>query len=636
MENQVNDPELEQNTEKGALEKQTEAVESQVQKDPVSTDTQLVDNKINSASLEELVEFLEKELKFEKWFESRNTIQKIIDQFEATFNTVLQDKKKEFLDDGGNSIDFFFKPPAKEKYDTLLREYRQKKRKHYQEVEQSQKVNQERKEQIIDEIKELIGKDDNINQLYNAFKNLQDSWYKSGPAPRAVNNSLWQTYKHHVERFYDFIHLNRELRAKDYEHNYNEKLKIIEKAEELAALSDVVKAGRDLDVLHRLWKEDLGPVAPENREELWKRFQAATHEIHKKKQEYYKNFESIQKENLAAKEVLIKEMKAISETSQETHNQWQKAINKLLELREQFKQIGPVPKSDSKRTWAEFRDVSKEFNQRKNTFYRELKNIQREHIKTAKILLEEVQSILNSENWREQSNRMKTIQKEWKNIGPIPKKLVIKLRKQFFDQCNLYFERLKSGYQKLNEEETPQYESRKEYLKTLESETAPNSFDAFLDFLDNHWKEWIEMDDLNEQIITPLNNEFQKIFNKKINLLDASIEEKNQIIFEIKIRCFKGNTNDLNDELMTIKARYEKVITEINQLENNLEFFNDKSESNPLFKEVNEKLDTLNSKAQGYRDQLTQLRQELRLIKNQEEANNTDKEEPTETDSSPS
>lgn len=636
MENQVNDPELEQNTEKGALEKQTEAVESQVQKDPVSTDTQLVDNKINSASLEELVEFLEKELKFEKWFESRNTIQKIIDQFEATFNTVLQDKKKEFLDDGGNSIDFFFKPPAKEKYDTLLREYRQKKRKHYQEVEQSQKVNQERKEQIIDEIKELIGKDDNINQLYNAFKNLQDSWYKSGPAPRAVNNSLWQTYKHHVERFYDFIHLNRELRAKDYEHNYNEKLKIIEKAEELAALSDVVKAGRDLDVLHRLWKEDLGPVAPENREELWKRFQAATHEIHKKKQEYYKNFESIQKENLAAKEVLIKEMKAISETSQETHNQWQKAINKLLELREQFKQIGPVPKSDSKRTWAEFRDVSKEFNQRKNTFYRELKNIQREHIKTAKILLEEVQSILNSENWREQSNRMKTIQKEWKNIGPIPKKLLIKLRKQFFDQCNLYFERLKSGYQKLNEEETPQYESRKEYLKTLESETAPNSFDAFLDFLDNHWKEWIEMDDLNEQIITPLNNEFQKIFNKKINLLDASIEEKNQIMFEIKIRCFKGNTNDLNDELMTIKARYEKVITEINQLENNLEFFNDKSESNPLFKEVNEKLDTLNSKAQGYRDQLTQLRQELRLIKNQEEANNTDKEEPTETDSSPS
>ena len=636
MENQVNDPELVQNTKKGALEKQTEAVESQVQKDPVSTDTQLVDNKINSANLEELVEFLEKELKFEKWFESRNTIQKIIDQFEATFNTVLQDKKKEFLDDGGNSIDFFFKPPAKEKYDTLLREYRQKKRKHYQEVEQSQKVNQERKEQIIDEIKELIGKDDNINQLYNAFKNLQDSWYKSGPAPRAVNNSLWQTYKHHVERFYDFIHLNRELRAKDYEHNYNEKLKIIEKAEELAALSDVVKAGRDLDVLHRLWKEDLGPVAPENREELWKRFQAATHEIHKKKQEYYKNFESIQKENLAAKEVLIKEMKAISETSQETHNQWQKAINKLLELREQFKQIGPVPKSDSKRTWAEFRDVSKEFNQRKNTFYRELKNIQREHIKTAKILLEEVQSILNSENWREQSNRMKTIQKEWKNIGPIPKKLVIKLRKQFFDQCNLYFERLKSGYQKLNEEETPQYESRKEYLKTLESETAPNSFDAFLDFLDNHWKEWIEMDDLNEQIITPLNNEFQKIFNKKINSLDASIEEKNQIIFEIKIRCFKGNTNDLNDELMTIKARYEKVITEINQLENNLEFFNDKSESNPLFKEVNEKLDTLNSKAQGYRDQLTQLRQELRLIKNQEEANNTDKEEPTETDSSPS
>ncbi len=618
MENQVNDPSMKNDVTEGAAE--TQPVTNNVSSVSPDTESQsLSEEQLEKASLSELVALFEEQLAAEKWYKRRPLFQQITDGFDKKFNELLQLKKKEFIEEGGNSIDFYFKPVEKESFDRVQRDYRQKKRRHYLEVEQAQKANQERKEQIIEGIKELIGKDENINQLYNSFKNLQDSWYKTGAAPRAVNNTLWQTFKHHVERFYDFVHLNRELRAKDYEHNYKEKLKIIEKAEELATISDVVKAGRDLDVLHRLWKEDLGPVAREHREELWKRFQEATQQIHKNKQEYHKNFESIQKENLVLKEALLSEMKALCQKDSGTHSEWQKTIQNFQELREKFKQMGAVPKSDSKRTWADFRDISKAFNQNKNTFYRDLKNTQKEHINKAKQLLEEVKTILDSDTWREQSGRMKNIQKDWKNLGPIPRKIIQKLRKEFFDSCNLYFERLKSGFQKLTEEEAPLYEQRKSFLTTFEEAKSPTSETKLLAFLESKWEEWLQMDALKESILIPLNRELQKLIDKKIKSIKGSDEDKETLQFTFKIRCLKGNLEGLNETLMTIKGRYEAVLTEVNQLENNLEFFSNNSESNPLVKEVKTQLEALNAKAQRYLAQLTELRQEIRSIQNQQQ-----------------
>lgn len=618
MENQVNDPSMKNDVTEGAAE--TQPAPNNVSTVSPDTESQsLPEEQLEKASLSELVALFEEQLAAEKWYKRRPLFQQITDRFDKKFNELLQLKKKEFIEEGGNSIDFYFKPVEKESFDRVQRDYRQKKRRHYLEVEQAQKANQERKEQIIEGIKELIGKDENINQLYNSFKNLQDSWYKTGAAPRAVNNTLWQTFKHHVERFYDFVHLNRELRAKDYEHNYKEKLKIIEKAEELATISDVVKAGRDLDVLHRLWKEDLGPVAREHREELWKRFQEATQKIHKNKQEYHKNFESIQKENLVLKEALLSEMKALCQKDSATHNEWQKTIQNFQELREKFKQMGPVPKSDSKRTWADFRDISKAFNQHKNTFYRDLKNTQKEHINKAKQLLEEVKTILDSDTWREQSGRMKNIQKDWKNLGPIPRKIIQKLRKEFFDSCNLYFERLKSGFQKLTEEEAPLYEQRMSFLKTFEEAKSPTSETKLLAFLESKWEEWLQMDALKESILMPLNQELQKLIDKKIKSIKGSDEDKETLQFTFKIRCLKGNLEGLNETLMTIKGRYEAVLTEVNQLENNLEFFSNNSESNPLVKEVKIQLEALNDKAKRYLTQLTELRQEIRSIQNQQQ-----------------
>ena len=235
-------------------------------------------------TLIELVEILQKKVKAEQWFTDDKNIKEIIQTFDSAFKSEIQEKKEIFIKEEGNEIDFYFKPQYKNTFDQVVREYKKNKRTYFQEREQSQKLNLDRKLEIIESLKMLINVDENINTIYKKFKNLQDSWHKTGPVPRAQSNNIWQTYKHHTEIFYDFLHLNRELRDLDFKHNFEEKIKIIEQAEKLSTIPDVLKASRDLNTLHRLWKNDLGPVAKEHREELWTRFQSASQIIHSRRQ----------------------------------------------------------------------------------------------------------------------------------------------------------------------------------------------------------------------------------------------------------------------------------------------------------------------------------------------------------------
>ena len=191
----------------------------------------------------------------------------------------------------------------------------------------------------------MIDQSEHNNSSYRQFKNLQEAFHNTGQVPRNEANNIWQTYKFHVERFYDFLHLNRDLRDADFKHNYTEKLKIIERAEALAQKPDVIASIRELNVLHRLWKNDLGPVVKEHREELWNRFQTATKAIHQLKNEYNKNIDIIQSENLAKKDQLLEEIAAVIETLPDNHNAWQNAIKKVNALKEQFHAVGRFKKA---------------------------------------------------------------------------------------------------------------------------------------------------------------------------------------------------------------------------------------------------------------------------------------------------
>ena len=576
-------------------------------------------------NLDELVEDLQKRIKAEQWFTDDKNIKGIIQTFDTKFKAEIQEKKEAFTKEGGNEIDFYFKPQYKNAFDQAVREFKKNKRTYFQEREQSQKLNLDRKLEIIESLKELINIDENINSTYKKFKNLQDSWHKTGPVPRAQSNNVWQTYKHHTEIFYDFLHLNRELRDLDFKHNYEEKIKIIKQAETLSKIPDILKASRDLNTLHRLWKNDLGPVAKEHREELWARFQAASQIIHARRQEFDKEYDNILEDNLNKKNSILDKMEEIKNNPPQNHNDWRKTIDEFNKMRTEFQSIGQVTKKYSKATWTQFREVSREINREKNQFYKSQKAEQKKNIDLKKALINEVKQILDSDDWRSFSNRMKNIQKDWRAIGFIPRKLSNSLWEEFRNQCNLYFNRIKSGYQRINKNELEAHQKKEAFIKSIEGFQMPPELDPFKEFFNYQWGEYCQMGELTGNTNTKSIEDFNKAFFALIDKSDMKKSLKSEAKNHIRFSIIKDDENELSREIQNIKRVIEEFNSEARQLENNLDYFSNSSTDNPLFTDVTSKLDRLNSEIEKHKEQLVGFRK----LKREMTARNTSVEEET-------
>ena len=576
-------------------------------------------------SLTELVEDLQKRIKAEQWYTDDRNIKEIINTFEKKFRTEIQEKKEAFINEGGNEIDFYFKPQYKNTFDQTFREYKKNRRTFFQEREQSQKLNLDRKLEIIESLKELINIDENINTTYKKFKNLQDSWHKTGPVPRAQSNNVWQTYKHHTEIFYDFLHLNRELRDLDFKHNYEEKIKIIEQAETLSKIPDVLKASRDLNTLHRLWKNDLGPVAKEHREELWARFQAASQIIHARRQEFDKEYDNILEENLNKKNSILNRMEEIKNNPPKNHNDWRKTIDEFNNMRTEFQSIGQVTKKFSKTTWTRFREISREINREKNQFYKSQKAEQKKNIDLKKALITEVKEILENDDWKSYSNRMKNIQKDWRAIGFIPRKLSNTLWEEFRSQCNLYFDRIKSGYQRSNKNELEAHQKKEAFIKSIEGFQIPPELDPFKEFFNYQWEEYNQLGDLSGNTNTKSIEDFNNAFIALIEKSDMEKSLKAEAVNHIRFSIIKDDENELSREIQNIKRVIEEFNLEARQLENNLDYFSNSSTENPLLTEVTSKLDRLKSEIEKHKEKLIGLRK----LKREMSARNAPVEEET-------
>jgi hypothetical protein len=573
----------------------------------------------SKSSFTELVEHLQKRTKSQQWFSDGKNIQEIINTFDAKFKSEIQEKKEAFISEGGNEIDFYFKPKYKSDFDQTVREYKKNKRNYFQEREQTQKLNLERKLEIIQSLKELINIDENINTVYKKFKNLQETWHNTGPVPHAQSNNTWQTYKHHTEIFYDFLHLNRELRDLDFKHNYEEKIKIIEQAEALSKIPDVLKASRDLNTLHRLWKNDLGPVAKEHREELWIRFQAASQIIHTKRQEFDKEYDNILEDNLNKKNELLDKMEEIKNNPPSNHNEWRKTIDTFNKMREEFQSIGQVTKKHSKKNWTRFREISREINREKNQFYKSQKTEQKKNIELKKALIDEVKEILEHDDWRSYSNRMKNIQKDWRSIGFVPRKFSNALWDEFRSQCNLYFERIKSGYQRVNKNEEEAHNKKEEFIKGIGALKIPPELEPFKEFFDYQWEQYSQMGVLTGRINQKSIEDFNKAFLSLIEASEMKKSEKAEAKNHIHFSIIKDDENELSREIQNIKKVIEELNGEIRQLENNLDYFSNTSSDNPLFVDVTSKLERLRAEVDKHKEQLIGLRK----LKREAEAKNT-------------
>ncbi len=546
----------------------------------------------HAMSMENLVGELQRLVKNEKVQAINKHVNSIKHEFDLKFQEFIEHKKEEFVAGGGNEIDFRYNSVTKRQFNEVYKEFREKRDTYYRNLEQQLKQNLENRLTLIEELKGLVNVEEDINTTYKNFKGIQEKWRNAGPIPRINYNDVWRTYHHHVEIFYDFLHLNRELRDLDFKHNLEEKIKLIERAEALQQESDLGKAFRELQTLHKIWKEEIGPVAKEQREDIWERFSAATKAMHTRRQEHFIALEASYGQNLDKKNEIIANIQEIAEKVANNHKEIQAQIRQVEALREQFFKAGKVPQKVNEETWSRFKESVRAFNRGKNNFYKGLKKDQHDNLEKKRKLLEIAESLKDSDDHHVATPEMKRIQNEWKKIGHVPRKYSDKIWKEFKEACNHYFNRLHAEKNAAHKEEYANFEAKNDCLERLKAFKLSGEKKTDLPKIKDFIAEWKGIGHVpyNKRHI---NGKFNKIIDALFKKLDVSRQESELLKYGDKIKQLakaENNARAISNERTFIKRKINESKSEIRQLENNLLFFSNASETNPLVKEVHQNI----------------------------------------------
>ncbi len=585
----------------------------------------------HAMSMENLVGELQRLVKNEKVQAIKKHVEGIKYEFDLKFQEFIEGKKEDFISNGGNEIDFKYNSVTKRQYNEVYSEYREKRNQYYKSLENSLKENLANRLALIEELKSLVNVEEDINTTYKHFKEVQEKWRNAGPVPRNNYNDVWRTYQHHIEIFYDFLHINRELRDLDFKHNLEEKLKLIDRAEALEKEGDLNKAFRELQTLHKIWKEDVGPVDKEHREEIWERFSNATKVLHQRRQDYYKDLEKIHEQNLEKKKEIINAIQGIADNIATNHRAIQQQIKQIEELRDAFFKAGKVPQKVNEQTWAEFKEAVRSFNRNKNAYYKNLKKEQQENLDKKRELLKLAISLKDSERTEKTTSEMKRIQSDWKKIGHVPRKYSDKIWKEFKDACNHYFDRLHASKNEAYKEEMENFEKKSDCLDRLKAFELTGKREADLATIKSFIEEWKTYGRVpfNKKNI---NQKFNKILDAIFKKLDVDRQESELLRYGNKIQQLANADNDraFANERSFIRKKIEESKNEIRQLENNLQFFSNASEDNPLVQDVIKKVEKHRESLDTWKAKL----KKLTIMQRNLEKEDTDEDEmdPSEAD----
>ena len=489
-------------------------------------------------SLDDIVKMIHNLLSDFEIKDVKNQIESLKIDFQKKFSAFLKEQKDAFLKSGGEEADFLLSAPIKQKFDDLIGDYKRKRQHFYNEIERTQKENLELRLALIDELKGLIDNAE-ASTMYKNFIALQDRWRAVGQIPHGKYNDVWRTYHHHVERFYDLLHLNNDFRDLDFRHNLEEKTKLIKKAEVLAEEEDVNHSFKELQILHRMWKEDIGPVARELREEVWHKFSEATKKIHKKRHDFQDQLDEKFKANVDLKIAVIEKIKTLDTSANTGHKDWQQSIKKLEALRDEFFAIGRVPKSKNEEVWQFFREATRKFNSEKNNFYKGIKNEQSDNLKKKLILVEQAESLKDSDDWTMATEVFKKVQSEWKKIGHVPRRDSDKIWKRFKDACNHYFDKLHEKQNDVDKDQSAVIDKKKEFMDALKKEIEDGK-DLSLEFVQKGLDQWRSLGVLPQKV-----KHLDIKFNK---LLDAAYKKLNIDKDEVSFLRFKSTVESLLDQ----------------------------------------------------------------------------------------
>ena len=542
--------------------------------------------------------------------EIKEVVEIIKNEFNSKFQDELEKNKESFLTAGGNIIDFYFTTPEKKEFDTSYYYYKNKRSNYYKNLQKDQKANLIKREEIIEELKSLFNAKENTSTIYNRFRDIQERWFEAGTIPRDKYNTVWNNYHHHVENFYEILHLDREFRDRNFKQNLEHKLRLIGRAEELTKEENSNKAFRELQMLHKMWKEEIGPVAKEFSDEIWDKFSAATKIIHDKRNQHLQELEAEAEKNVGFKIEIIKNINSLTETAKNKgHQTWQNTIKKVQELRDQFFEGGNVPRSKNKEIWNSFKEATRNFNKEKNAFYKSQKKLQFDNLAKKRELIKVAQDNKDGDDFETLTPLMKKIQTDWKKIGHVPRKDSDKIWKEFKAVCNHYFDRLHSQRDQASKEEYANFESKKAFLDSMESLPLQGDYNKDIVIITDKIKEWKELGRVpfNKKNIE---NDFKKKLDYLFEKLNVDEKQIELIKFENKLNSFVSEEDNrkLKNEEFFISKKIGEIKNEIRQLENNLLFFKHVKDDNPLVKDVHKNISKQKQQLDTWVEKLKKVR----------------------------
>jgi hypothetical protein len=602
--------EAEQNDAMQAIAEQN-AAESEDETIKSSHEVEMQD--YDALSMEDLIAELEKLTAIEKVMSVKDHVEGVKNAFLQKYYHFIDEKKEAFeAEKGDSNEDFQYTFPLKAKFDQLYSSYRDRKNAHFNSLKTNLETNLKTRIALVEELKNLVHAQENIPNSLKVLNDIRDRWKNAGAIPKDKYNHVWNNFHFHIENFYDILHLDREARDLDFKHNLVLKQKIIERCEELVNETDVNKAFRELQDLHKIWKEDIGPVSRDHREEIWNKFSDLTKQMHDKRELIFESLRANETENLEKKKEIIAQIAVLAQEKVDSHNLWGGQVAKVEALRETFFATGKVPNEVNEETWKGFKDAVKEFNFLKNSFYKDIKKEQSDNLQKKQALVNKARELQESTDYAATTPILKQIQEEWKTIGHVPRNVSDKLWKQFREACNHYFEKLKEQKTEENADEVAAFEKKKVYMETMRTFEMTGEHKTDLDAIKLHIETWKSFGRVPAQR-RHIEGKFNKILDALFEKLSVSKKDSEMMRFANRMEQFSdsNDTRKLENEKVFLMRKIEEVQGEIFQLENNIQFFTNTKNA----KKENSIVLEVRKNIEKHREELVVLREKLKQLR---------------------
>ena len=601
-------------SEKEGLADNRETQESASEEEESETESLPEENRevINFALLKkpDLIEIIKELLNSGKINEIGPDITAIKTSFYKQYHAEIEQKKAAFLKNGGNIEDF---SPGysveEENLRSLLKKYADLRFENSKMHEDEKAGNLNKKHQIIEEIKDLVHRDESINRTFQEFRDLQRRWHEVGPVPQGELKNLWETYHYHVEKFYDYIKINNELRDLDLKKNLEAKIILCEKAEALLLEPNIVNAFKSLQKFHDQWRE-IGPVPKEQRSEIWERFREATSKLNKNHQQYYHDLKESQKKNLDSKILLCEKAEEIAKMEISDHEVWVDKTHEIIDIQKVWKTIGFAPKKDNNKIYARFRAACDKFFSRKREYYAQGLEEQQENLQKKLELCIQAEALKDNTDWKKTTDELILLQKKWKNIGPVPRKRSDQVWKRFRAACDHFFEKKSEFFSTIENTYDKNLAEKEKLIEEIKAFQPGESLKENLNQLNDFQRKWSEIGFVPFEKKDEIMQLYRDAINEKYDSLEMDEHKKNVLKFRNKLDDIRNKPRPQNK----LRFEREKLMNKLQQLkndivvwENNIGFFAESKKADSMVRDFEKKIEIARKNIKLYEDKILMI-----------------------------